>query len=212
MISLPSKRNVRKWLPGLVLGVCLLAVGIFAGGRLAGKATEHVIYRRITFQRGTIYSARFSPDSHSILYGAMWNGEPLQLYTTVGDSSLARPLGFMNAHLLALSSSNELALVVNGKPNRRTFTNGVLARAPLAGGTPREILDGVVYADWSPQRDLAVVQDRTERAVWSFPLAKCCIRPRVRSVTYDFLQMEPTLRSWTTLPGGMIVVRFAWPI
>ena len=172
MISLPSKRNVRKWLPGLVLGVCLLAVGIFAGGRLAGKATEHVIYRRITFQRGTIYSARFSPDSHSILYGAMWNGGPLQLYTTVGDSPLARPLGFMNAHLLALSSSNELALVVNGKPNRRTFTNGVLARAPLAGGTPREILDGVVYADWSPQRDLAVVQDTDGESRLEFPVGK----------------------------------------
>ena len=44
-------------------------------------------YRRLTFEAGTVYSARFAPDGQSIVYGAAWNGKPVQLFSTVGDSS-----------------------------------------------------------------------------------------------------------------------------
>ena len=167
----PRRLSVWKWWPWLATGLLLIALGTFFGARCKGT-TGGIVYRRITFQRGTIYSARFSPDSHSILYGAMWNGQPLELYTTVGDSPLARPLGFTAAHMVALSSGNELALVIRGVANRRIFDNGVLARAPLAGGTPREILEGVLYADWSPRGDLAVVHALNGQSQLEYPIGK----------------------------------------
>jgi WD40 repeat protein len=102
----------------------------------------------------------------------MWTGRPLELYATVGDSPLARPLGFTSAHMLALSSSNDLALVVNGVPNRRIFRDGVLARAPLAGGTPRQMLEDVTYADWSPKHDLAVVHQVNGQSRLEYPIGK----------------------------------------
>lgn len=102
----------------------------------------------------------------------MWNGRPLELFTTVGDSPLARPLGFTAAHMLALSPNNELALVVHGVPDRRSFVNGVLARAPLAGGTPREILENVLYAAWSPRGDLAVVHKFQGQTRLEYPIGK----------------------------------------
>ena len=142
----------------------------FVGINLAPAANPS--YRRITFERGTVYSARFSPDGQSILYGASWNGRPLQLYSTVGDSPLARPLGFTSSHLLAISRSQELALVLGGTPDRRSFTGGVLARAPLAGGTPRELVEDVRDADWSPRGELAVAHESSGRSQLEFPIGK----------------------------------------
>lgn len=169
--ALPVRKMNLRWLAWLVMAFALAAVGAFLTFRFE-KTTAPITYRRITFQRGTIYSARFSPDTHSILYGAMWNGRPLELYATVGDSPLARPLGFTSAHMLALSSSNDLALVVNGVPNRRIFRDGVLARAPLAGGTPRQMLEDVTYADWSPKHDLAVVHQVNGQSRLEYPIGK----------------------------------------
>jgi serine/threonine protein kinase/Tol biopolymer transport system component len=164
------KNRFNKWLPWIAAVVVVAAAGILLGTYL--KPTVSPIYRRITFERGTVYSARFSPDSHSILYGAAWNGRPLEIYTTVGDSPLARSLGFASADMLALSRTNELALLLHGTPDRRNFTRGVLARAPLAGGTPREILEDAPDADWSPQGNLAVVHYADGRSRLEYPIGK----------------------------------------
>ena len=51
-------------------------------------------YQRLTFEQGTVYSARFAPDFRAIVYGAAWNDKPLQIFSTVGDSlagSTAQP-------------------------------------------------------------------------------------------------------------------------
>ncbi len=146
----------RRWWPYLAPSV-LIAVGcVLLGGRLAPQPKP--AYHRVTFERGTVYSARFSPDGRTILYGASWNGRPLQLYTTIPDSLLARPLDYSSANMLALSRTNELALILGGFPGGRLeFQHGTLARAPLVGGTPREVLRDVVWADWSPDGRLAVV-------------------------------------------------------
>jgi eukaryotic-like serine/threonine-protein kinase len=164
------KGKFNKWLRWVAAGVLLAAAGIFLGAYL--KPAPSPVYRRITFERGTVYSARFSPDSHSILYGAAWNGRALEIYSTVGDSPLARSLGFTSADMLALSRTNELALLLHGTPDRRNFTGGVLARAPLAGGTPREVLEDAPDADWSPQGDLAVVHYADGRSRLEYPIGK----------------------------------------
>jgi serine/threonine protein kinase/Tol biopolymer transport system component len=164
------KKQVRKLLPWIGAAVLLAAGAFLVGGAM--KAHAKPVYRRITFERGTIHSARFSPDGQGILYGASWNGGPLELYSTVGDSPLARPLGFSSAHMLALSRTNELALVLRGAPDRRDFVDGVLARAPLAGGTPRELLQDVRSADWSPRGELAVVHSAQGQSRLEFPVGK----------------------------------------
>ena len=51
--------------------------------------------------------------------------------------------------------------------------SGTLARAPLSGGVPREILDGVNWADWSPDgKNLAVVREAGGRTHLEFPIGK----------------------------------------
>src|SRR5262249_12921477 len=116
-------------------------------------------YRRLTFDEGTLFSARFAPDGQSIVYAAAWNGKPLQLYSTVGNSLLAQPLELSDASLLAISRSNELAVLLHGTHGAHLETeNGTLARAPVAGGSPREILGDVRWADWDANGELAIVR------------------------------------------------------
>ena len=58
----------------------------------------------------------------------------------------------------AVSRSNELALALHGTHSGQLETvNGMLARAPLAGGSPRELLADVRWADWDADGALAVV-------------------------------------------------------
>jgi hypothetical protein len=51
---------------------------------------------------------------------------------------------------LAVSSSGELALATNSHFVQGFESGGMLARALQGGGAPRDIVDGVEYADWSP--------------------------------------------------------------
>ena len=101
------KSRFRKSLPWLAAALLVAAVGVLLGGIL--KPASSLEYRRLTFERGTIYSARFTSDGRSMVYGASWNGRPLQVYFTPADSASARPLDLTSAHLLAISRSNELA-------------------------------------------------------------------------------------------------------
>ncbi len=160
---------LKKWWPWATAAVGLIAAAMLFGGML--KPSSSPEYRRLTFERGTIYSARFASDGRSVLYSASWNGEPLEVYSTVNDSPLSRPIGLQSAALLAFSRTSELAVQLHGMHGSRLdFVNGMLARAPLAGGTPREILQDVRWADWNSQGELAVVHHTNSRSRLEFPI------------------------------------------
>ena len=163
----------RKLLPWTLAILLVAAAGIFLGFRL--RKTPAPEYKRMTFERGTVFAARFSPDGRTVIYSASWNGRPAQIYSTVENSSLARPLGLTSAYLLALSSTNELALALHGIQVHREISNATLARSPLVGGTPREVLEDVRAADFSPQGDLAVAHRSdlsTSRDRLEYPIGK----------------------------------------
>lgn len=171
------KQNLflRRWLAWIAVGVVIATLGIALGLRLKLKTIP--IYTRATFQRGSIFGARFSPDGN-ILYAAAWNGCPIEVFSTINGSLMARSLGFTNTQLLAISPSNELALALNANEGSfgREFIEGTLARAPLVGGTPREILQSVTWADWNSQGQLAVVHKVPPGTVIEFPIGKVLYR------------------------------------
>lgn len=145
-------------IPWAVVALLAVAVGVLALTQLIHAPALPATYRRLTFEAGTVYSARFSPDGQTVVYSAAWNNRPLQLFSTVGNSVLSQPLQFTDANLLSISRSNELALVLHGTQTGQLETvNGMLANAPLAGGSPREVLPDVRWADWDADGKLAVV-------------------------------------------------------
>jgi Tol biopolymer transport system component len=137
--------------------VLLIATLLLLWNQSHPNPIPRLTYRRLTFEEGTVYSARFTPDFRAIVYGAAWNGKPLQLFSTVADSLLTQPLNVGDANLLAISRTDELAVALHGTHRTHLEMEGTLARSPLAGGSPREVLEDVPWADWDAKGELAVV-------------------------------------------------------
>ncbi|HEV3510363.1 MAG TPA: protein kinase [Candidatus Sulfotelmatobacter sp.] len=157
--------------PWILVAALAVATVLLAATLLLRVPPAPPSYQRVTFEAGTVYGARFAADGRSIIYGAAWNGKPVQLFSTVGNSLLAQPLNLSQANLLAVSRNNELAVVLNGTHDGQLETiDGVLARAPLAGGSPREVLPDVRWADWNPQGQLAVVHYLGGHSRLEFPI------------------------------------------
>lgn len=161
----------RKRLGWIVAALLLAGAATLVGSRLT--SAENPVYQRLTFEQGTIYSARFTADGRNIIYGASWNGRPVRLYSTLSNSPLEHALDLSDAHLLAVSRSNEIAVELHGNHGSRLeFIDGTLARASVEGGAAREILEGVRWADWAPNADLAVVHHVNGRSRLEFPIGK----------------------------------------
>jgi len=165
----------RPWriaVAGLAL-VAVLGAGLLLGRRVGVKAVPPS-FHPLTFRRGTIFSARFAPDGENVIYSARWETDHTQLFLTRPENPESRPLGLTDSSLLAISSSGEMAISlgcqVNGPPLR---CRGTLARVAMGGSAPREILEGVLYADWSPDgKDFAVVRRESGRVRLEFPIGK----------------------------------------
>ena len=68
-----SSTRFRTWLPRIV--ACLTAgcprTSMWESGCEPRRIPD---FHRVTFERGTVYSARFTPDGRTVVYGASWNG------------------------------------------------------------------------------------------------------------------------------------------
>jgi eukaryotic-like serine/threonine-protein kinase len=117
-------------------------------------------YHQVTFRRGHIRCARFAPEGETIVYGARWDGAPISLFASRRDSAESRPLDPPGADILSVSSSGELAISIGHHFVGGFISKGTLARVSLGGGAPREILEDVQEADWTPDgTQLAVVRE-----------------------------------------------------
>ncbi|MDQ6891761.1 MAG: serine/threonine-protein kinase [Acidobacteriota bacterium] len=169
----PAKVRRRGWaLPA----AAALAAGIAAGFLLRAATAPKpggANIRKLTYNRGSIATARFAPDNQTIVYSASWDGLPLDVFTTRSESAESRSLGLAGTSLLAVSSGGEMAVSLNRKFMFGFETTGTLARVPLAGGAPREILENVQDADWSPDgKELAVARHVGNRNRLDYPIGK----------------------------------------
>ena len=169
----PPRRKLLVAIPAvLLLAAALLGLG-WRLGRGSGPAPL-AEYKQITFRTGSIGNARFTPDG-SVVYSASWDGGEDQLYMSRLDDPGARELGLKDAELLSISKSGELAIRLKSVRYGGYARSGTLARVPLSGGTPREVLDYVQDADWSPNGDaMAVVRYVPENSHWrlEYPVGK----------------------------------------
>jgi tRNA A-37 threonylcarbamoyl transferase component Bud32 len=156
----------------LALALVMLGVGWWLGkGKSEAPLAE---YQQITFRTGSIGNARFTPDG-SIVYSASWDGGDNQLYMARRDDPGSRELGIKSAELLSISKGGELAIRLNTVYHGGYARSGTLARVPLSGGTPREVLEDVGDADWSANGEsLAIVHYIPENNHWrlEYPIGK----------------------------------------
>jgi len=141
-----------RWAALVGLGLALVALAALAAWRWLPARTAAVeeppSFQRITFRRGSVGSARFGP-AGQVVYSASWDGGPRGLHVTGPEPGDSRAVGIDNALVAAVSPSGEVAFL----------RQGVLARAPLSGGPPKEVLKDVVAADWAKDGgDFAIVR------------------------------------------------------
>ncbi len=156
---------------GFALAAVLLAAGWWVGRHGAPAGPPGMT--RLSFSRGSIRSARFGPDGKTVVFGAAWDGAPIRLFVTQPGSPEPQRAELPDADVLSVSPSGEMALSV-GRTFRSLFdASGTLARAPIGGRAPRDILEAVREADWAPDGEtLAVVRDVEGKTRLEMPIGK----------------------------------------
>jgi dipeptidyl aminopeptidase/acylaminoacyl peptidase len=150
--------------PAIVLaGLAGLALGgavVWAIARgLAPPPVAAVLYEAKTFDRLPVMNARFMPDGQTIVYSAAAAGHAPSLYVISPTAEAPQRLDLTDVHLLSISRTGELALIVNARYLQQRLYAGTLARMTL-GNAPRAVLEQVREADWGPDGEtLAVVHD-----------------------------------------------------
>jgi eukaryotic-like serine/threonine-protein kinase len=126
----------RPWV-GRAAGLLAAAT---AGGLLVGfwprpdPGPAH--FSRLTFRRGAVDSARFTPDGQ-VVYSAAFEDTPRALYSVGVKALESRVLPLPPARIMAVSPKGELAFV----------RGDTLSRAPLEGGPAQNVLENVATAD-----------------------------------------------------------------
>jgi eukaryotic-like serine/threonine-protein kinase len=216
----PQQRNNVSRLKAVV--VALVAVSIFSlvsfyvGLKRAPSPTTPT-FRQLTYRRGIVTRARFAPDGQTIIYSAAFEGKPLELFTLDPENLESSPFNLLGgervAGIQAISSTGEMAILLDCEHDWGNCTDGILARVDVSGGSPQEIvgLENVYDADWSPDgKDLAIVRGVEGEYQLEYPVGKVLYKAPGRIINLRvspsgdqvaFID-QPSLNRW----GGSIVL------
>ncbi len=171
-----AARAGRRWAPAAAVAVGVLAVAAaFSVGLWKGKRSVAAVasFAQLTFRQEPIFKARLAPDGKTVVYSAAPSGNAPEIFSLRSDYPGASPRSLGTGQLLSISSRGELALLTRARYKGHSLFEGTLARMPLEGGAPREVLDGVREADWTPDgSELAVIRDVGGKDRLEFPAGK----------------------------------------
>ena len=203
--TLTRRRVLVYGASSLALAGAGLASGMWLGGRRRPAAAPS--FRRVTFRRGLIRGSRLAPDGQTVLYGAHWDGGPCRVHLSRMDRPESHTLDLPDANMLAISRTGEIALAL-GSHMEGIMPYGTLARVPMAGGVPRQMLEDVKSADWSPDgASLAIVRRVDGRDRLEFPIGNVLVAPGPGEGSLAFPRVSPDARNVAYLrhhgPGNL---------
>ena len=150
-----------------------LALGIGMAWSLRPGPVSPATFQQASFHRGEVLQARIAPDGKTLVYSARLDGGPVDTYVVREDYPEPVPAGLHGAALLSVSRQGEMAVLVRPVYFAHRQWGGTLATSPMGGGAPREVLENVVAADWSPDGTEFAVIDR-DHSEWrlQYPIGK----------------------------------------
>jgi eukaryotic-like serine/threonine-protein kinase len=162
----------RHWIAVAVVAM-MTGVGGYVLGRRAdaGTSVGQLSFQQRTFRSETVFTARYTSTGESIVFSAAEEGTTPRLFLVGSGYPEPRPVGDPGVHLLSVSSRDELAVLVRASYIGHRIFVGTLGRMPVGGLAPREILDGVRDADWSPDgSQLAIVHEVDGKDRLEYPI------------------------------------------
>jgi len=170
-ISDPALRKWRLWAAVGAATIGIFLAGYFTAARSPAPSPR---FRQLTFQRGSIQSAAFAPDGQTVIYSALWNGKPTpEIFSTRIGDLLSRPLQLEDSQVADISSSGEMAILEHWRSLGGWTGRAMLARMAISGGAPREVLDDVQSASWSPDgSSLAIARHTATSYRIEYPIGK----------------------------------------
>lgn len=168
------RRHLQWWYYAAAAAVVLIAA--LVGWKL--YSTHPVVsiqFHQLTFRRGNLTDARFTPDGQNVLYTAEWEGAKPEIYTVPASGNGGHSLGIANARLLAVSKQGEVAVALEPKILSFLVIPGTLARVSNGSGAPKPEIDNVVAADYTPDGSaLAIVRYLPDKSVCQleYPIGK----------------------------------------
>jgi eukaryotic-like serine/threonine-protein kinase len=173
----PAGSSYLRALPWALFGLTLLGLaglGAWTWHHRSGTAhPPHFVFKQKTFTRQSIFNARFAPDGKTIVFSAAQQGHSPRLFVIRPDYPAPQPIGAEDTHLLSVSSRGELAVLSHAQWKYAYVFEGTLGRVPLGGGAPRDIMEGVRCADWSPNgSELAIIHTVEGKDRIEFPIGR----------------------------------------
>ncbi|MBV9038184.1 MAG: winged helix-turn-helix domain-containing protein [Acidobacteriaceae bacterium] len=148
-----APQNQRTWRrPAVLVAAACMLLGSAVFFHLSTPRTTPV-FRQVTFSRGLVNAARFTPDGKAIVYSAAWSGAPSRVFLQKGVSPESELLNKGPAWLTSISPEGEAAIFRHSPDDRRV----ILESLPLRGGAAVPLSDRAKGADWGPNGSLGLI-------------------------------------------------------
>ena len=123
--------------------------------------------RRLTYERGDITNAVFTPDGENIVFSARWRGEAVCIHSQRIGQKYSRPLGLPSGEVRDVSGTGQLLFTLGES------SMGTLAQADSSGGPWHEIVERVTDAVWlADNRTIAAARIEGGSMQVELPLGK----------------------------------------
>jgi eukaryotic-like serine/threonine-protein kinase len=168
--AVAAPKRLRLW---IAAAVALMAVGAIVWYGAGRRSTApHLKFTRLTYQQGYVPNARFAKDGQTVVYGAQWESDPLEIYTVRTEFPQSTKVDVPSAILFAVAPSGEMEIGV-APAHHTNFLSGTMSQALMAGGAPREQTNDVIAADYGPDgKTLAVVRSANQKVQLEYPAGK----------------------------------------
>ncbi len=168
--EVPKKR---RWLWIAAGGLACLAAGAGISWILLPGPKPVPTFQRVSYEDGTMIRGRFASDGRTVVYSGVLSGGVPDTYVIREDYPTSVPTGLQGAMVLAISKQDHMAVLVRPHFWAQYEWGGTLARVPVGGTTPRELLENVYDADWAPDGEqLAVIDRKNDKWRLQYPIGK----------------------------------------
>jgi eukaryotic-like serine/threonine-protein kinase len=178
----PSLVRRRWWVPAVIAALAAGAFLVITRLQPVRAPPPPMTVERVTGRLAFVRAARFTPEGR-VVFNAASSGRPVELFERNFAAASVQSLPLQNMLLAAVSPKGELAVLLppKSRPLIGFEVHGTLARVAAGGGTPREVLEDVQTADWSPSGDLAVVRGVEEAQSLEFPIGTSIFKTAPRA-------------------------------